>query len=556
MVGVSSLVREALSRVDGLRAFELASLLSRLHRVQGSQEVTVAAEHLAQLLEEAGVDARLEVLHGPLGLYEHWGFWEPRGWRLYSARLERRRSDGSWEVVASTADTPLVAVAHSPPGTVEGEARLVGSPESHRDERVPVVSSLAWEAYYRLVEAGAEAVVAFHEGPGVRYWGIYPPFFMEPPKAPGVSVELEKALQLNREKVRVTVEAELHAMPETPVLVARLGPEEPLQVLLTAHICHPSPGAHDNASGVAVLAEALIALKEVEPLLREAGVSIAAVAAPEWTGLAAAFAQGLLEPRGVLAAVSLDMVGASPEATGGLPRLVSSMPPLASPIEPFLDAALREALPGYTGLKGYEWGSDHDVAIGSGVPSSLVNEWPDRFYHTSLDTPDHLSPQLLARAAAAVAAAVVALARGGLERGVAAAMEAAGLQVYGLQASLAPRASVEAARELAGHSRRFLDALRRGIRRGAVEPPWSLDLEVRVRPPFTRSYLYLRGGDAGRRLLGLEGVEKEAAKAMLIAAASTGSMEVARLHYVLRSGKEPPGWVEEAVRSLVERRAG
>ncbi len=44
-------------------------------------------------------------------------------------------------------------------------------------------------------------------------------------------------------------------------------------------------------------------------------------------------------------------------------------------------------------------GSDHiilsDPAVG--VPSPLLIQWPDRFYHTSLDTQDKVDPQMLAR---------------------------------------------------------------------------------------------------------------------------------------------------------------
>jgi len=552
-MGLQQLLQETARVADGLRAFELVSLLSRLHRVQGSSEVVVAAEHVAQLMGELGIETRLETLRGPLGLYEYWGFWEPRGWRLYSATLERRRSDGSWETVASSHKTPLVAVVHSPPGSVEGEARLVGSPDSYQGEPLPIVSSLVWETYYRLVEAGAEAVIAFHEGPGVRYWGLYPPFFQKPPNAPALSIEWEKALWLNRERIRIRVEAEYHTMPETPVLLARVGSDSGHAVLLTAHICHPSPGAHDNASGVAVLVEVMAALKAMENRLRDTGISVIAVASPEWTGLAAAFTQGLLEPSSLMAALSIDMVGARLDSTGGVLHLIGSPLPLASPLDPVLDAAIAASVEGpYTGLKSYEWGSDHDVAIGVGVPGSLLNEWPDRYYHTSLDTPDNLSPQRLAAIAGAIAGAVVALGER-LEHAIEAAKASTSLYVYrALLSDVALEGDArEAAVKLVEYSRAYLDAIRRAVKKGEQEQPWSRDIDAAVRPPITRTYLYLRGGEAGKKMLALGERERSGAKAMMIIAAATGSMEIAKLYYQMKTGRQPSGELVELVERIL-----
>ena len=100
-----------------------------------------------------------------------------------------------------------------------------------------------------------------------------------------ILIEYRKALELNRERIRVRVDAEYHTFPETPVLLARVGNEGDPVVLLVAHLCHPRPGAHDNASGVAALIEIMAALKAMKERLKENGISVIGVAAPEWTGL-------------------------------------------------------------------------------------------------------------------------------------------------------------------------------------------------------------------------------------------------------------------------------
>ena len=54
----------------------------------------------------------------------------------------------------------------------------------------------------------------------------------------------------------------------------------------------------------------------------------------------------------------------------------------------------------------FSGGSDHYVLSDPsvGVPTPMLIEWPDRFYHTSADTPEHIDPDSLARTAALAAA--------------------------------------------------------------------------------------------------------------------------------------------------------
>src|SRR6266545_2136120 len=49
----------------------------------------------------------------------------------------------------------------------------------------------------------------------------------------------------------------------------------------------------------------------------------------------------------------------------------------------------------------FSGGSDHAVLLDPliGVPSPMLIQWPDRFYHSSLDTPDKCDPASLAIAA-------------------------------------------------------------------------------------------------------------------------------------------------------------
>ena len=62
----------------------------------------------------------------------------------------------------------------------------------------------------------------------------------------------------------------------------------------------------------------------------------------------------------------------------------------------------------------YSGGSDHAVLIDPaiGVPCPMLIQWPDRFYHSSLDTPDKTDPASLALAARATVVWAATLAAG------------------------------------------------------------------------------------------------------------------------------------------------
>ncbi|ABM81011.1 M28 family peptidase [Hyperthermus butylicus] len=526
------LFSDVLKLVDGLRGFELVASLARFHRVQGGDDIVVAVEHVGQVLEELGVEVRLEVFRGPLGLGEFWGFGEPRGWRLGGGRVEVWEDVGGWKTVASVEDTPLTVVVHSPPGSVEERVRLAAEPADAGEDDIVVSPEFDAYKYYRFAERGVTGIIGTHRGPGVRYWGLFPAFFIEEPRVPAVSLEYNTAMNLVGKRVRITVESEYHGFPSTPILVARVGPEGAPCIALYAHACHPRPGAHDNASGVAVLVEALYALKEL--LGRDSWFSVCGIVVPEYTGSMAVFAQHIVDPQEVVAAVSVDMVAADLAATGGSLHLVASPLPLASPLDPLLDVFLGH-VEGYAGFEFYSVGSDHDVTISLGIPGSMVNEWPDRYYHTSLDEPGNLSAERLRATAAAIAAAVAALARLGPEK----AAKLAGLWARHQASKLSARAyageplDMTAAAELeklaVEHASTRIKALASG---GQPEPPWPFEFELSLRAPMSKLYLYAhRHVEAYRELLkALEDDREKVLQRLLVLGSGTASRRVVELY--------------------------
>ncbi len=182
------------------------------------------------------------------------------------------------------------------------------------------------------------------------------------------------------------------------------------EVLMVSHLCHPRPSANDNASGAAALLEAAATLARLidQGALPAPSRGIRFIWVPEMTGTFAWLAAQEAEVRGGrwVAGLNLDMVGADQCQTNGLCEFVS-LPAAGAAFADHLLNWLRQ--PFSDGIRYKEApfasGSDHYILSDPsvGIPTPMINDWPDKFYHTSADTPDKVSPAALARSGALAA---------------------------------------------------------------------------------------------------------------------------------------------------------
>ncbi len=309
-----------------------------------------------------------------------------------------------WKEVASTDTTPLVAVAHTPPGDYEGEAHIVEKlATSSEKDYIPILVGFDRVDYAKYADYYG-AILLTHTGPGVRYWSLFPAPFAEKPKTPAVSIPWREASQLSGKRVRVEVETE-YTESITPALKATIGDTSAPSLLLVAHICHPKPGGHDNASGVVVSTEVINLLKYMKDVSTK--ISVELLIAPEYMGYAAALDNKLIQHHSTIAVISIDMVAANLKLTGGCLRLFNSPYTVPSPLDPVLDTILRKTQgENYCGSGLYTYGSDHDLAITYAVPGSLLNEWPDTYYHTSLDKPSNIDQERITTITSSIATAI------------------------------------------------------------------------------------------------------------------------------------------------------
>jgi len=257
--------------------------------------------------------------------------------------------------------------------------------------------------------------------------------------SPRAAATLRRALANEQTvQVRVTIESTFSDQPARTLIAeipGSVAPDE--RVVLAAHV--QEPGSGDNASGVATLAEVAHAIST--------SIRDGALAAPRrtmtflWLDEISGSRQWLRDhpeqAMGTRYMLSLDMTGEDVTRTGGR-FLVERWPDPGAvwtrPWDPHSEwGAGRVRADQLTGdlindvhlaicqrvatrsgwqvfTNPYEGGSDHTVFGSAGVPSILDWHFTDRYYHTSMDTPDKTSGAEMRNVGVAVAASAWLLA--------------------------------------------------------------------------------------------------------------------------------------------------
>jgi len=187
------------------------------------------------------------------------------------------------------------------------------------------------------------------------------------------------------------------------------------QILVVAHLCHPQWCANDNASGCAAAMEMLRTLKTLidRKVLEQPRRGIRILLVPEYAGSYIYLARHPAVVRNAIAGINLDMVGENQDLCKT--SFLAERPPAAAcsfigdlvetiqwglpqkgttPSSTDRFPLFRQATVAFSG-----W-SDHDVLSDPtvGIPSPMLIQWPDLFYHTTLDTIDKVDPASLHRA--------------------------------------------------------------------------------------------------------------------------------------------------------------
>ncbi len=429
------MVRRVRETVSGVRAKSYAAAISQHHRIQATAGIHDAIEYVRR---EAGLvsGAQCEVFRYPADGKDTIETWTaPYAWRATAGTLELLEPEKG--LLADYTAEPISLVAHSTSVDVEAEVVYVGKgtrPEDYDGldvEGKVVLCEARARHVHRMacVEHGAVGLLTFVPPSGKdeiaamrRYDAIWPTGDEKDSTRFGFSLAQADGVKLRQwlmdgktVRVRARVQAEL-TEGEMEVLSALIPGQDPSkEVWLFAHICHPLPGANDNASGSAALLEALRTLSS----LIERGVvgpleySVRFLWGPEWFGTIRFIHNERELLQRCIAMVNLDMVGADPCKAGSamwLYRTPFSLPTTLNNVvrywlrnegevarEPRRGEGIAPPVCRYAR---YSAGSDHFMFTDStvGVPAVMLNVHPDKFYHTSEDTVDKLDPGQLALA--------------------------------------------------------------------------------------------------------------------------------------------------------------
>lgn len=321
-------------------------------------------------------------------------------------------------VLAVTAPTPgvlhPVTLLYSAPTPAEGlEAEVVAAGLGRKDDfdgkrlegRIALVERgqvLFSEKAANATAAGAGALVIYDSQPGAAQVGT----LSVPAAIPVVMIPQEEGRRLLQwlgagpVRVRLTVASVISVRQSDNVLGIKIGTTAPEEVVVVGgHLdsVPGSPGANDNASGVATMLEAARLLAGV-PTART--IHFVAFGGEE-IGLVGSdfYVRNRRSP--VVGMINLDMVGNGPAL------LLANSAGAGGLLEAAARAAGRLDIP----VQRVRFGSsDHVSFERAGVPVVFIHTGDDGVYHTPMDTVSHISPQLLAQAAGVAAALAADLA--------------------------------------------------------------------------------------------------------------------------------------------------
>ena len=430
---------------SGTAAKEDVAAIIRHHRIQASPGHRAAAQYVLAELQKAGLAAQIETYPAN---YEtkFWNAGSFQEWSATSATLHLIEPEKQARKLADYREEKIALIQRSIPFQGEAEVVLLEDGLEMADYdgldvagKIVLTKGSVNRVHQLAVEKFGAIGILFDgmaPAPPVRqpmdladarqytsFWWTGNEtecfgFVLTPRQGLWLRGQLKKGLV----KARADIQAALYDGEIEVVTAVIPGTEKPDEsVILVSHLCHPQPSANDNASGVAANLEAARTLKRLidSGHLSPPKRTIRFLWLPEMTGSFAYLSRHETEIPGMIAGLNLDMVGADQEQTGAV-MVLERPPDAAASFVVDLAERLREELfndvETYGGLEsyphfryattGFTGGSDHYIFSDPtvGVPMPMFIQWPDKFYHTSQDTLEKVSPATLNRSGTLAAA--------------------------------------------------------------------------------------------------------------------------------------------------------
>jgi aminopeptidase YwaD len=433
--------KAVVAEYSGLRAKGDVAEIIQYHRIQASPGFRAAAQHVQRVVSALGLPA--EVHSYPADdKTVYWGWPMFQEWEATEATLHLIEPADKARKLADFSEVKTSLIQRSTSAeNVEAEVVLLEDGEEEKeyeglDVRGKVVMTqgdVDRVHYLAVGKRGAVGILfdGMHESPPV-YQRIdhpdlvrYTSFWWRPGDkhcfgfvvTPRVGEELRKLIKSRRMeseppvRVRARVVGRLYD-GHLEVVSALIPGETDEEVVVVAHLCHPQPSANDNASGSAALIELARTLQKLirSGTLTRPKRSIRLLWVPEMAGTFAYLASNPQRIQHMVAGLNLDMVGESQDICGSVfivEETPAAMPSFATDL---LERMREEWFGGAQSLSGttsyplfrhtvnpFSGGSDHYILSDPtvGVPTPMLIQWPDKFWHTSGDTLDKVDPHML-----------------------------------------------------------------------------------------------------------------------------------------------------------------
>lgn len=383
--------------------------ISTFHRARGSNEYNTLLHSLREMILELGVtEKNIEILEYPTGGEKYGNFETTMVWNVEAAELwlENPR-----QFITSFKECKTSVLFGSNPTFGWKVFELVDEnfQGSFLDKAVLVNDnpSKAFKKYVK--DLGAKALLIYYmrnqdETIGrtpermpetVNYLSI--PHTAELAKYGGYGFSLswrqycflKKFVNMGH-KVRLFINAELKT-GNLQVLRIKIEGQSNFKIGIVAHLCHPSPGANDNASGCALALHLAEQLSKAPP-----NAKVDVILTPEFYGTIPYALENWYD-----LVINLDMVGEDQEKTGSTLLLHENLPFLPTYYDELLYQSLLKFAPRTSGSISkrffrtrFAGGSDHLVFANNCSASPFIGQWPDKYYHTSDDTWDKCDPEM------------------------------------------------------------------------------------------------------------------------------------------------------------------
>jgi len=421
LIDLPNLIEDVLNEVSGKNAWEWVSRISQYHRMRGSRDYHDIVVQVIEELNKYGLEEVKVYKYPADGKSKSWEWVAPFGWEIYSGEL--LLVEPNKELLCRYKDIPMCVLVHSKSCDITTELIDVGEGINEEDYEGKDVKDkiVLMEAPKLMVPPfyttkGAIGIIVYpspNRAAGYRGMTIYSRF---PSKSEtlekttfGFSITYEQAMYLKEllKKGTVKIHAKINAKlfkGELEVISAAIHgteiPEE--EVILTAHICHPKPGANDNASGSAGLIELARSLTTLikKNILTPPKRTLRFLWIPEFDGTWPWAKEHEKKAKNALLNLNLDMIGEHPMKIGEPCEICLAPYSRASILNDILRYFTKKIAdhPKGIALNGtnvpmryrilpFSGGSDQQVFADNAIaiPSMMFGH-PDPLWHSSLDT--------------------------------------------------------------------------------------------------------------------------------------------------------------------------